>query len=77
MTLHPNQLQPGDELILSVSGNQRQAFFVRRYPARWLQPAVNVLRVPAYEGLEGEYDRGNVQMDDREFTQRCRLANEG
>ena len=71
--MRPSTLKPGTKLKIKCIFGQGDytGFFVRREPAKGKGiPAVNYVRFPAFEGLNGPNDDGTCQMSDYELSRR-------
>lgn len=69
--MKPSTLKPGNRFLLICSDQrQREAVFVRRYPAQGGHKAVNIIRVPDFAGLEGPNDDGACTLSDYDFARK-------
>jgi len=64
ITMKPSKIKPGQEIRI----NGRIGFYVRRYPTQSGRPAINIIRVPDYAGLNGPDDDGSCQISDYDFS---------
>lgn len=69
-----SKFKKGDKLAIKNASGEHLAFFIERIPAEAGQRAVNLLRVPAYAGLNGPSDIGICEMNDRELSKRAEHA---
>ena len=68
--MKPTQINPGKKLLISIpyTNSKRIAYFVKRIPAQPGGQAINLVRFPAFEGLNGYNDDGTCQMSDQELA---------
>jgi len=75
--MRPTTLKPGDRLSIRMPLSSREtAYFVKRRPAAGGRPAVNLLRFPAYAGLNGPDDDGTCGMSDYDLSRRGEIAHD-
>lgn len=71
--VRPSKIIPGTKLIIAshVKGlGSSTAYFVKRVPAQGGQKAKNLLRFPAFVGLNGPDDEGVCEMSDYDLSRR-------
>ncbi len=66
ITMKPSKMKPGQEIRI----NGRIGFYVRRYLSQAGRPAINIIRVPDYTGLNGPNDDGSCQISDYDFSRK-------
>ncbi len=74
--MRPSKIRPGTKLIIksSLGSGSNTAYFVKRIPAQCGRQAVNLLRFPAFAGLNGLEDDGTCQMSDYQFSRNAEFA---
>lgn len=74
--MKPSTLKHGTKLLIKQSlGNEKIiAFFIKRKPAAGGRKAINILRVPDFEGLMNGDDPGITEMSDYDLSRRGEYA---
>lgn len=70
ITMKPSKMKPGQEIRI----NGRVGFYVRRSPTQSGRPAINIIRVPDYAGLNGPDDNGLCQLSDYDFSHKVTMV---
>lgn len=68
--MRPTQLKPDDAVAVTTSFGVVTGIFVKRIPAECGRPAVNIIRIPRFAGLNGPADDGICQFTDRDVVDR-------
>ena len=70
--MKPTTLKHGTKIIIqeALSKKKMIAFFIRRQPAAGGSKAINILRVPEFEGLMSPDDPGITEMSDYDLSRR-------